>query len=344
LTIVTNSNADRFVANPPRNIIFFLVHGSDEGLIRERARGLVNALLGGEADPLRLVRFDGDVLAREPGLLAEEAYAVSMFGGSRLVWIEVKGRDVTAALAPLLKAPPGDCAVVIEAGALKKGSALRAAFEGMNGGASIECYPDGRRELSALIDAEARAAGLRIAPDARNHLISFLGSDRMTTRNEIDKLLLYAAGKDEITIADVEEIISEAAPSALDDALDAAFSGDRAAVETTTGRFFADGGDASALLNAATRRAMMLHRLRLEMDHGRPFEAALRTLDFRMSPMRRSALERQVDRWPAPRVADVLEGLFGHVARARRDSRFAPVIATRALWAVASTGARNAAS
>ena len=116
-----------------------------------------------------------------------------MFGGHRVIWIELRGRDIAPALAPLFKAPPRDCAIVVEAGLLKKGSALRSAFEKMDKGVSIECYPDDRRGLAALIEAEARQAGLRIAPDVRDHLITFLGADRMTTRGEIAKLLLYVA-------------------------------------------------------------------------------------------------------------------------------------------------------
>jgi DNA polymerase-3 subunit delta len=205
---------------------FYLVHGSDEGLIRERARALVASLLEGDIDSLRLIRFDGDVLAREPGTLAEEADAVSMFGGHRVIWIEMKARDIAPALEPLFKQPPRDCAIVVEAGSLKKGHALRSAFEKMSPGASIECYPDDRRSLAALIEAEAREANIRIPPDVRDYLIEFLGSDRMTTRAEVAKLLLYAAGNAEVSIDDVEAIVSDAAPSQLDDALDSAFLGD----------------------------------------------------------------------------------------------------------------------
>ena len=55
----------------------------------------------GDADPLRLTRLDGDAVARDPGALADEAYAVSMFGGSRAIWIEAQARDLLPALEPL---------------------------------------------------------------------------------------------------------------------------------------------------------------------------------------------------------------------------------------------------
>ena len=337
MTTVANSGADQYIRRLPRDVAFFLVHGSDEGLISERARGIVTALLAGDPDPMRLIRFDGDMLAREPGLLVEEADSVSMFGGSRVIWIESQRRDIAPALAPLFKAPPRDCAILVEAGNLKKGTALRSAFEKMSHGVSIECYPDDRRGLAALIDVEARQAGLRVAADAREHLMTILGADRMTSRGEIAKLFVYAAGASEVTLADVEAIVSDAAPSALDDALDSAFSGDQGAVEATVSRYFADGGDPSVLVGAAARRAMTLHRLRLEVDDGRSLDAAIQGLYLRMPPMRRPALARQVGHWPAAKLGRLSVSLRAAAEKVRRDARMAEITATRALWAIASS-------
>ena len=80
---------------------------------------------GGRSDPLRLTRLDGDAVARDPGALADEAYAISMFGGARAMWIEAQARDLLPALEPLFARPPQDCAVIVEAGSLKRGAALR---------------------------------------------------------------------------------------------------------------------------------------------------------------------------------------------------------------------------
>jgi DNA polymerase-3 subunit delta len=316
---------------------FFLVHGNDEGLIRERSRAIVNARLGGDADPMRLVRLDGDVLAREPGTLAEEADSVSMFGGSRAIWIQAQSRDIGPALEPLFKAPPRECAIIVEAGSLKKGTALRATFERLSNGASIECYPDDRRTIAALIEAQTAEAGLTIAPDVRDYLASLLGSDRMTTRGEIAKLLLYVEGRGAIAAADVEAIVSDAAPSALDDAVDMAFLGDYGGIEEAGSRYLAEGGDPESLLRAIIARAMLLHRLRLAMDEGRSLEAALQAQYVRLSPTRRAPLERQISRWSNARLARLLGSLRPTAARVRIDAKMATMTSMRALWAIASS-------
>ncbi|HLW90694.1 MAG TPA: DNA polymerase III subunit delta [Roseiarcus sp.] len=336
--IVGNNSADQFVRRPPSEITFFLVHGNDDGLIRERAGRLAAAALGDNPDPLRLVRLDGEALVRAPGILADEAMAISMFGGSRVIWVNAQGRDLLPALAPLFRTPLQECTIVVEAGSLKKGHELRSTFERLPNGASIECYPDDRRAIASLIDEEARAADLRVPPDVRDALCELLGADRMTTRNEIVKLMLYARGRGEVAAEDVQAIVSEAAPSMLDEAIDATFAGDRRAADKAARRYLADGGDAAGLLSAAIRHATLLHKLRVEVDSGRTFDSATQSARVRIFFQRRATLERQVSRWTASALAKLFSPLYAAANHIRQDPRVAEAASLRALWAIASSG------
>ena len=68
--------------------------------------------------------------------------------------------------------------------------------------------------------------GSRIAPEARDLLLARVGADRALSRGEVEKLALYAAGKTEIDVADVEAIVGDASELAIDRILSAAASGD----------------------------------------------------------------------------------------------------------------------
>jgi DNA polymerase III subunit delta len=336
MSIVSSAAADGFIQRLPKEIRFYLVHGLDEGLVHERVKAIVRSCIGDDSDPMRLVRLEGDAVAREPGALADEAYAISMFGGNRAIWIDAQGRDLMPALEPLFARPPVDCTIVIKAGQLKKGTALRAAFESSAARASIECFSDDSSALESLIEAEARAAGLAIAPDARAALVDMVGADRRTTRGEIAKLMLYARGQSRITIEDVEAIVSDAAPSNLDEVIDHALLGDLPAVETSLARFFHDGGEADYLMIRLIARLTLLHRLRLEMDQGRPFDAACQALFVKLPISARRALARQAERWTTESIAQRLPAIRLASARVRIESDLAEVLATRALWALAS--------
>jgi DNA polymerase III subunit delta len=336
MSVVSSAAADGFIERLPKETRFYLVHGHDEGLAHERVKAIIRNLIDAEPDPLRLTRFEGDAVARDPGALADETYAVSMFGGARAIWIDAQARDLLPALEPLFARPPTDCAIVVKAGQLRKGAGLRAAFEASPIGASIECYSDDASALESLIDAEARAAGLSIAPDARAALVALTGADRQTTRGEIAKLMLYARGTSRITAKDVEAIVANAAPSNLDEVVDQALLGDLPAVETALTRFFHEGGEADHLMIRLVQRLLLLHRLRLEMDQGRPFDAACQALFVKLPMPARRALAKQAERWTSESIAGRLPAVRLASARVRADSRLAEVLATRALWTLAS--------
>jgi DNA polymerase-3 subunit delta len=336
MSAVNSSAADGFIQRMPKDFRFYLVHGSDEGLTHERSKAIVRNVLAGDSDPLRFTRLDGDAVAREPVVLADEAYAISMFGGDRAIWIDAQGRDLLPALEPLFVRPPSDCTIIIKAAQLRKGAALRDAFEKMSNGASIECNADEAKALGPLIDAEVRAGGGAIAPDARAGLQALLGADRQTTRNEIAKLMLYARGRSRIEIEDVEAVVSDAAPSVLDDLIDHSLLGDLAAVGASATRFFHEGGNADYLMIRLIARLTLLHRLRLEIDQGRPFEAACQTLFVRLPGAARRALGDEAERWTLDSITQRLPAVRAASARVRAEPRLAEILATRTLWALGS--------
>ncbi len=336
MTAIKSYAADSFIERLPAGAQFFLVHGADEGLAHERARAILRKLVGPDPDPLRLVRLDGDALARRPELLADEAYAVSMFGGSRAIWIDAQGRDLSPALAPAFARPPTECAIVIKAGLLKKGHALRAAFEKSATAVAIECYGDDERAIGALVDAEVRAAGMAIAPEAREALVDELGADRQTTRGEIDKLILFAKGKARIELEDVRAIVSGAAPSQLDDLVDRALLGELPGAVESAVRYFAEGGDANELIGRLVARLTLLHRLRLEIEAGRDFDSAFQALGLRMPPEARRAVARAAQRWSSEAIAQRLPAIRALSGKVRVATDLGEALASRALWALAS--------
>ncbi len=337
MTAIGNGAADRFIEREAGRYAFHLVHGPDEGLTHERARRIARMILGGDESPFNLLRLDGDNVAREPGALADEAHAISMFGDRRVIWIEAQRQDLTRALSPLFEKPPQSCTIIVRAGQLKRDSALRQAFEKMTGAASVECYSDEQASLARLLDSEAQAAGIAIVPEARTALIALLGADRETTRGEIAKLMLYAVGRKRIEVEDLEAIVSGAAPSKLEQVIDRSLTGDLPGSAVSAAQFFNEGGEGEQLMARLISQLMLLHRSRLETDAARsPFVA-------RLPAAARKALARQSDVWTSEAIARRLPAIQAAGASVRGRPRLTRLLATRMLWALARSVARGQA-
>jgi DNA polymerase III subunit delta len=336
---VKNHEADRFLARPAPHIYLYLVFGTDAGLVAERARKIIAGAIDDPKDPFQLVRIAGDELAADPLRLADEANTIPLFGGRRAIAIEAQGKAFTTALEPLLRAPPPqDCTIVIEAGALKKDAQLRTLCERSKNAAAVQCYPDSAKDIAQLIEAEVSGSGLTIAPDAKAFLVAQLGQDRLSTRLELEKLMLFAHGAGEIRVDHVEAIVCNASSLVAAKAVNAAFEGDLATLDTGL-HTLATSGDHHMLLAAALRQAMDLHRVRpgaaeAQGGRGAPYDTAGAGFG------QKDAFERHLRVWTQTSLGRVIGILGEAIARTRREPKLGPAAAERALWTIAQS-ARN---
>jgi DNA polymerase-3 subunit delta len=116
--------ADRFVARPPADLVAALVYGPDQGLVRERATVLAKSVVSDLADPFRVSELAEGTLESDPALLFDEAAALSMTGGRRVVRVKGAGNALADLFKKFLAAPPGDALIVVEAGELAKSAAF----------------------------------------------------------------------------------------------------------------------------------------------------------------------------------------------------------------------------
>jgi DNA polymerase-3 subunit delta len=333
-------DVDAYVARPnPRHTVI-LVYGPDLGLVRERACAILKAGGADPSDPFSTVTIEGDLLASDPGRLADEARAIGLFGGKRIVHVRTGGRSFAESLEGILADPPQDALIVLEAGDLKKGAPLRKMVESANSAAALPCYEDDERAIAGLIDSSLRAAGIEIDRDAREVLASLLGGDRMASRAEIEKLILYAGDKKQIGYDDVIAAIADSSGLVLDDTVDAAAAGDADEALVSFAKTRAAGIPASVVLGAAIRHISTLHRLSLRVDRGERPGSLVREPQHRIHFKRQSYFERALTRFGPGDLERTLAALGTALLASRRSSDLADPITEREILALAK-GARR---
>ena len=340
MTAIKTSEADSYVSRPDPARPVVLVYGPDAGLVHERAQTLVRAAVDDPSDSLSLIRIEGDDLSANPFRLVEEANTIPMFGGRRAIWVRAGGRNIVPAVEAVIAAPSPDCRVVIEAGELRKNAPLRSLCEGAKNAAAIACYSDGERDIERLIDDELKKAGLAIAPDARIALAPFLGGDRQASRNELQKLALYVHGRDRVTADDVMAVVADASAVALDNVIDATFTGKPSEVETQYARARGEGTHPGVIVSAALRHVSSLHRMRIAVDEGQSatgvVEGARPPIHFR----RKAAIDTALRAWTTAKLLDAMSSLSDALLETRRQPHLADAIAQRSMLTLA-TAARK---
>ena len=334
--IVKNHEADRYVVSPPKTLSIALVYGPDAGLVQERAEKLLKTVAPDLTDAFNVADLSEAVLLADPARLADEAAAISMMGGRRVVRVRGAGNDLAGIVESFMDDPKGDSLVVIEAGDLAKTSALRKLFDDHKSAAAIQCYPDSVRDLGDVVRDALRAEGLSIAPDALEDAVSRLGSDRGVTRKEIEKLLLYMHGKKQVALEDVRAVMGDEAEARSESACDAAASGDLVKLDRELERLWVSDTNPAQVIRSAMGHFQKLLQAREGTQRGEALDTVMRRLRPPVHFSRSAAFKAQAQRWNTDKLGEALDMLLEAEVLTRTTGVPAEAVTGRTLMNIAA--------
>ena len=345
MVAIKAAQAPSFVKAPPAGMMAVLFYGSDPGLVSERSLSLAKLLAARENPAGEVLRLDDNDLENDSGRLAIELNTRPMFSGRKIVRATAGRRISTLLLKPLLSEGPLEGFLIVEAGNLKPDDGMRSLFEGLGNTAAVACYPDDDAGLETLVNEVLAQFKMKIEPDTRDLLVSKLGADRALSRGEIEKLTLYCAGRNLVTIDDIEAVVGDAADLALEKIPEAAALGNATAAISDYGRAIASGESAQAIILITQRYFLRLHKVRAELDGGRSLDEALRGMRPPLHFKAKDAFASQCRRWTRGSLDQALKRIAETAKAARLNSNLEDTLGERLILALsAMTASREGAA
>ncbi len=339
---IAGARQESFIARPDAGIACILLYGPDRGLIRERALHLGKGVVEHMDDPFRVVEMSPADLKGDPARLSDEALALALGGGRRLIRVREASDSLSKTVTALLDGVDfaETALIVLEAGELGPRSTLRLLFEKHKKAAAIACYGDEGAGLRRVIADTLSAHGLKPSPDAMAFLMENLGSDRSVTRGELEKLALYMGRPGEVTFDDAAACIGDSAASTLDDVCYGAASGDQARLDRALVRAFNEGLHAVPILRAAARHFLRLHQAAGLVQGGKNADQAMKSLRPPVIFIHADGFREQIRRWSPGRLASALDMLTSAELDCKTTGMPAPAICGRTLMRIAQAARR----
>lgn len=338
---VSNAQADKLVESPDQALRVALLFGSDDGLVRERGQRIAKAIAGDPSDPFRVAELTADDIAKDPARLLDEARALSFTGGRRVVRVRGTSEGLSELVRALLDDATAEAMVVIEAGALRDGAALRKLCAGHDRAAAIACYPDDEAGLGRVIRDTLAEGGLRATPDAAAFLRASLGSDRQVSRRELEKLALYATGAREVTLDDAAAVVGDSAAIDLDTVAFAAAGGDHAALDRAVSRLFLAGTHPVSVLRMAQRHLQRLHFAAAQLRQGKSESQAVAMLRPPVFFKSSDEFRDQLRFWRIESLAEAIDKLLDAEIQCKSTGWPEAAVCSRALMSVANLARRE---
>lgn len=279
----------------------YLLYGPDESGSRALAARIDKAL-GADAERIDLSAAQ---LRGDPALLADEAAAISLFGGARHIRVDPAGDEVIDAVEALMESASAGNPVVIVAGNLRKDAKLvKLALASPTALAFASYLPEGRAADQVAIEI-AREQGLRLEPRTAQALVAATNADRALMAREIEKLALYLdASPDEPKAADSDALAAIGAAndeSDLSAIVDAVMGGrpDRAAAELG----LISPTEAIGVVRALLRRLAQIAPLRAEVAGGQSIDSVMAGAGKAIFWKDQKVVAGLLQRWTPDRIA-----------------------------------------
>jgi DNA polymerase-3 subunit delta len=302
---VTKQSIARTVDQPNLQIRFYLLYGPDEAQSRALAHRLLTAL-GATKSVLA-----GGAVKSDPAILGDEAGAMSLFGGKRLIWIEPAGEEILAGVQGVLDAAAAESPVVAIGGALRSSSALvKLAETSALAAAFVSYVPEGQDAERMVIDV-GRGFGLKVSSTVASRIAASCGNDQALVCQELQKLALYIDASPhspkELVPDAVDAVGTNEAEGDVMRLADLALGGDLAGLSGELARLMPGGSDAIPVVRSLQRRLLMLAPARARVERGETVDGVMTSLGKALFWKDKAAFRTMLSNWDAERLARIAE-------------------------------------
>lgn len=329
---------EQFVQKPDKAARMILIYGPDTGLVSERAKIIGKTVVADLNDPFNVAALTTEQLLDDPARLSDEANAMSMMGGDRLIRIENGGDKLTTLLKKYLEAPGDHALVVVQAGELGPRSSLRMLCEKAKNAAAVPCYVEDERDLSRLIRESLQGQNIGIERDAVAWLAANISGDRAKVRSELEKLITYkGAEKTPVSLRDVQEACGAAGAQTYDDLVYAVASRNTAAALKAYTTLTEEGVNFVVILRTLQNHFRRLHLIKARMMNGESEEQAIKALTpplfFKLVP----AFTAQLRSWSLPALDQTLSKLAALEAQCKQTGMPVETLCAQAILSISKT-------
>ena len=294
----------RAVDEPDSKVRFYLFHGTDESQSSALGDRLVAALKASKH------AIAPSSLRTDPALLADEASAIDMFGGAKVIWLQPAGDEIVPAVEALMETTGSESPVVAIAGRLGKTSTLLKLADSHDMALSHVSYELDARDAERLVSDLARTEGLRTQPGVAARIADACANDRRMIAQELAKLALYLdaspnAPKD--LGSDALDAVGADMGGDFLGVADLALGGDVRGLSEALSRISSGDKDAIPIVRSLQRRLLMLAPIRARVDSGERVQAVMTSMGKALFWKDKPVVERMLGMWDSSGLARVSE-------------------------------------
>ena len=313
-----------------------LIYGPNEGLVRENFLKIKKIFNQNSTEE---VNFSGKLINEQPGILIDEIRTVSMFNEQKIIIIEQPVDKNIDLFEDAFVELPDQTLIIVIANNLTKNSKLRKFFESSSKYFSCANYEDDFRSNSQQIQNLEKSINKNLNRDIKNYLSQNLSSDRMISKNEIDKIILLYSENDQIPeLEHIKLIFNDNADLGLNKISQLAFSGQPNRVSINLNKIFDEGVNPVAIIRVMLNYVQRIQATQIALKKNNDFDSAIKSLKPPVFWKDKDNFKLHCKKWPIKETVLNFNLLVDTELNCKSDYNLTNILCERALLNIAVRG------
>tara|TARA_B100001996_G_C18571325_1_gene558546 strand:+ start:21 stop:1043 length:1023 start_codon:yes stop_codon:yes gene_type:complete len=316
---------------------FVLFYGPNEGLIRDNILKISETFK--QEKVVDEITINGKVIDENKHIIDEETRSFSMFSEQKLIYIEnIKEKHLE--FFENIEFEGNKVLVIIKSENLNKNSKIRNFFEKHKKYAAIPCYDDDVRSIMKLISQFQLDNKIKFDSDIKNYLIQNLSTDRLITKNELEKILLIIDHKQnkEIKLENVQEILNDSSSNSLNIINEHVMYGKVNQVSKNLYKIFDEGTNAVAIIRSLLNYLVRVHKTQIEIKKTVNFDEAIKHLRPPIFWKDKDNFRNHCSKWPSRDILHCINRLLEAEFMCKSQSSLNNAICEKYILSIAKKG------
>ena len=316
---------------------FLLIYGPNEGLIRDDILKIAEAFK--QKKEIDEITINGKLVDENQNVVDEEIRSFSLFSEQKIIHLEnIKDKHLQFFENTNFKS--NKVLVIIKSENLNKNSKIRNFFEKHKEYAAIPCYEDDVRSTMNLISQFQSDHKIRFNSDIKNYLIQNLSTDRLISKNELEKILLVISHKEneQIKFEDIQAILNDSSSNSLNIINEYVMYGKVNQVSKNLYRIFDEGTNAVAIIRSLLNYLVRLHKTQIEIKKTGNFDEAIKQLKPAVFWKDKDNFRNHCSKWPTKEILRYIKRLLEAEYMCKTQSSLNNEICEKYVLSVAKKG------
>jgi len=194
---------------------FFLLYGSNKGLIEETIKNILKPSLTGN-----IYTYDESEILNDIENFKETIFNKSFFENEKLIIVNRVSEKIKIIMEEIIEKDLRDIFIILTSGVLEKKSKLRNFFEKNKELIIVPFYEDNNQTLSLIAQKFFQEKGIKISQQNINLIIERSKGERTNLKNELEKIENFYVNKKKIDIEDILKLTNLAENYSMSELVD----------------------------------------------------------------------------------------------------------------------------